>query len=122
MRPPVKIVVQTIRDVTVATIAEASIVETHQVESVKDTLFPLIDQQHRTRLILDMSKVKYLSSSAIGVLVPLRDKYNKAKGTLILVGVTPEIKKLFSITGLAKLFKFADTEAQALSSLGVTIP
>ena len=117
-----RIVIQTIHEnVTVATIEDSSMIDPVQIEEVKTVLFDLIDKQDRRKLILDMTKVQYLSSAALGVLIPLQEKYKKAKGSMVLVGVSESIMKLFTITCLDKLLQFAPTEAKALSILGVAV-
>lgn len=117
-----RIVVHTIHEnVTVATIEDSSMIDPTQIAEVKAVLFDLIDKQDRRKLILDMTKVQYLSSAALGVLIPLEEKYKKAKGSMVLVGVNESIMKLFTITCLDKLLKFAPNEAKALSILGVAV-
>ena len=117
-----RIVIQTVHEqVTVATIEDSSMIDPVHIEAVKTVLYDLIDKQNRRKLILDMTKVQYLSSAALGVLIPLQEKYKKAKGTMVLVGVSDSIMKLFTITCLDKLLNFAPTEAKALSILGVAV-
>lgn len=120
MAQKTSILIQTLQDVTVATIQDSSIIDPQHVEELRNALFPLIEKQDRRKLILDMSKVQHLSSSALGVLIPLEELYRKAKGRLILVGVTEGIMKLFRITRLDKILQFAPSEKDALKKLGVT--
>lgn len=115
-----KLVVQTIKDVTCVTFTDASVVDAQLIEAIKKELFELVDKQDRRKMVLDMSKVQYLSSSALGVLIPLNEKIVNLKGTLFLCGVNPDILKVFKITKLDKIFKFKKTEGEALSDLGVT--
>ncbi|MEE9296025.1 MAG: STAS domain-containing protein [Phycisphaerae bacterium] len=114
-----RIVIQKVLDATIATINDTSVIDPQRIEDMRKTLFDLIDKQDRRKLILDISKVKHLSSAALGVLIPLQEKYNAAKGKLVIVGVCDGIMKLFTITGLNKLLSFADDESEAMSILGV---
>jgi anti-sigma B factor antagonist len=120
MPAPSRLVIQTIKDVTCVTITDSSVVDAQLIEGIKKELFELVDKQDRRKLTLDMSKVQYLSSTALGVLIPLNEKILKLKGSLYLCGVSPEIMKVFKITKLDKIFKFKNTEGEALSDLGVT--
>ena len=122
MPPQSRLVGQTIKDVTVVTFNESSIVDPQLIESIKRELFKLVDKQNRGKLILDLSKVQYLSSTALGVLIPLHEKTQKLKGRLVLCGVNPDIRKVFKITKLEKLFTFKNTEGDALSEFGVAVP
>lgn len=120
MAQKTRILIQTINDVTVATIQDSSLIDPQHIEELRSTLFRLIEKEDRRRLILDMTKVQHLSSAALGVLIPLREAYANVKGTMVLVGVTEGIAKLFEITRLNKLLKFAATEKDALKMMGVS--
>ena len=116
-----RLLVQYIKDVTVVTFTESSIIDVQQIEQMRKDLYDMVDKQYKRRMILDMSKVKHLSSSALGVLLPLREKIKKLKGDLYLVGVTPDIRKIFKVTRLDKHFKFSDSEAAALTKMNVSL-
>ena len=120
MAQKARILIQTVHDVTVATIEDSSIIDPQHIEEMRRTLFELIEKQDRRRLILDITKVRHLSSAALGVLIPLQEAYRKAKGTMVLVGVSDGIMKLFKLTKLDKLLEFAATEKEALRSFGLT--
>ncbi|MFH0982576.1 MAG: STAS domain-containing protein [Planctomycetota bacterium] len=122
MPPPSRLVVQTIKDVTVVTFTDTSVVDAQLIEGIKRELFDLVDQQKRGKLVLDMTKVQYLSSSALGVLIPLHEKTAKLKGRLVLCSVSPDIMKVFKITKLDKIFSFKNTASDALADFGVTVP
>jgi len=72
----------------------------------------------RKKLILDCTKVQFLASAAIGVFVNLQKKVAAIKGTLIICGLRQDLMRVFEITQLTKLFKFADDEGAALTFLG----
>jgi len=113
-----RIVIQTIDDVTVATVEDSSLIEPKNIEEMKTTLLDLIERQDRRRLILDMGKVQHLSSAALSFLIPLHNTFERAKGHLILVGVHENVMKLFKLTKLDKLLNFAASEKDALKLLG----
>ncbi len=121
MPPQARLIVQTVKDVTLVTVTEPSIIDARLIEGIKGELFELVDKQNRRKLVLDMTKVQYLSSSALGLLIPVHEKTQKLKGLLVLCGVNPKIKKVFKITKLDKLFTFAETEGDALAQFGVSI-
>ncbi len=56
-------------------------------------------------LVLEMSKVNYLDSSGLGLLVDLKDRMQKRNGELILVGLGDYAQKLLNLTHLDKTFK-----------------
>lgn len=115
-----KLLINSIRDVTVVTFEEISILDTIQVDYIGDTLNDLIDNRAVRKLVLDFANVRFLSSSALGVLITAQKKISAIKGQLILCGLRDELKKVFTISRLDKLFKFAKSEEEALATFGVS--
>jgi anti-anti-sigma factor len=115
-----KLLIQTIRDVVVVNLEDTSILDAAQVEAVAQGLYPLVDARACRKLILDFTKVKFLSSSALSILINLRNKSSAIKGTVVICGLRAELKKVFEITKLTKLFTFCADESAALAVFGVT--
>jgi len=114
------LLIQTIRDVTVATIDDASIVDAPRLEAMAAGLYALVDDRACKKLIIDFAKVKAMSSSAMSILIELRKRIQAIKGSLVLCGLRPELQQLFKITGMNKLFGIYATEQDGLDSFGVT--
>ena len=115
-----QIVVQQIKDVTVATFHASRILDAAQVEALGEELYALVDRKDRRKLILDFTEVRFLSSAMLGVLLNLRNKADRVRGRIVLCGLRAELHKVFRITKIDKLFDFFDTEGQALTSFGIT--
>lgn len=114
------LLVQSIKDVTVVQFQESAILDALMIQEISEELNHLVEAQHQQKLLLDFMKVKFLSSSALGILVTLRKKVDANKGDLVICGMNPELRKVFKITNLEKLFKFADDEPSAMALLGAT--
>ena len=71
----------------------------------------------KSNIIMDFSKINYMSSSGVGVLFNL-DKVAKESGKQFLIfGLTPSVKKIIELTKLYdKLFIF-QTEDNAISKI-----
>ncbi len=115
-----KLLIHPIKDVTIVNIEEMRILDSLEVEQIGSELFSLVDDKNRKKLIVDFTKVRILSSSALGMLLTLRKKAETIKGTLVLCGLRDDLKKVFKISGLDKLFTFAENEEAALSKFGIT--
>lgn len=115
-----KLFIQSMRDVTVINFADASILDSQQVQQIGDELYALVDQQARRKIILDFEKVRFLSSSALGLLITLKKKSDQIKGRLALCNMRGELRKVFKITNLEKMFDFFESEEKALESFGIT--
>ncbi len=115
-----KILVQKTWDVTIVDFQEARLLEAAQIEAIGHELYKLVDEMDRKKLILDFTKVQYLASAAIGMLMTLHKKSTAIKGTFIICGLSRELMKVFEIMKLTKVFRFAPNEDEALAMLGYT--
>ena len=115
-----RLLIQSIRSVTIVTFQDASILDTVQVEEIGETLYDLVDSRNCKRLVLDFTAVRFLSSSALGILITLQKKAKTIKGQVVLCALKDDLRKVFQITKLEKLFTFAKTEEEALAVFGVT--
>ena len=120
MPAPPRLLIHWIRDVTVVNFNDSSILDGAQVEQIGEQLYELVDHKDRKKLILDFSNVQLLSSSALGVLITLRTKAEQIKGRVVLCGLRKDLRKVFKITRLDKLFTFCDDEEKALATFGIT--
>jgi len=55
-------------------------------------------------IIVDMGRVDYLDSSALGMLLVLRDKVGESKSAVRIKGAKPDVKKILKIANFDKLF------------------
>jgi len=68
-----------------------------------------------TLVILDLSRVSIVPSLALGSLVQIAGKCKARQQKLKLAGVQPQIRQVFTITRLDRVFQFADTVEAARS-------
>lgn len=115
-----RLLIHPLRDVTVVNFADASILDAQQVQQIGQELFDLVDQQARRKIILDFENVRFLSSSALGVLITLRRKADAIKARVVFCNLRDDLRKVFKITNLEKMFEFYESEEKALSVFGVT--
>jgi anti-sigma B factor antagonist len=66
---------------------------------------------------IDLSKVRYLNSSGIGLLVSLLTKFRNRGGELILINPSEQTKKLLIATKLYAIFSVADDDTFAAQLL-----
>lgn len=96
---------------------DASILDAHSIQRIGKELCDLLDVQNRTRLLLDFGEVRFLSSQALGILLTLKKKCDKAGAKLALARLRPELARVFKITNLDQVFKFYDNRDDALKML-----
>jgi anti-sigma B factor antagonist len=67
--------------------------------------------------IINISDLRYINSSGIGVLITILTKFRNKGGEVCLVRPSENVKKLLIITKLNAIFNIADSEDEALSLL-----
>ena len=85
-----------------------------------DDLTALLDQlgsKEVVDVVLNFSAVNYLNSSNIARLLKLRKLIITGKRRLVLCGIDTNVWGLLLVTGLDKVFEFADNVATALASV-----
>jgi len=70
-----------------------------------------------TKIVVDLSAVKWLNSSGLGVLMAAFSTVKNKGGSLILAGVTEKVKSLLMITQLLNFFQTFETTDEAIASL-----
>jgi anti-sigma B factor antagonist len=68
------------------------------------------------KLIIDLSKVNYLNSTAIGVLVSAHTSYSRKGWQIKLCGLNANINNVFVITKLTLVFDVYETRDDAVKS------
>ena len=103
---------------TVVEFLTSSLMIPLELEKIGAGLFKLIDEEGRDRVILDFSKVQYLSSQAIGNILTLNKKLTGTSAggqNLVLCGVGPQLMQLLKITRLDRILTIKNTSADAVA-------
>ncbi len=87
-------------------------IDVYTSPKVKDAIGELIDQGHYN-LVINLEKVRYIDSTGLGVLIGGLKRVREYGGTVHLVCTNPQIKKIFDITGLVKIFGIYEDEESA---------
>jgi anti-sigma B factor antagonist len=91
-------------------------IDVYTSPKVKDAVTELIDREHYN-LVINLEKVRYIDSTGLGVLIGGLKRVREHGGSDNLVCTNPQIKKIFDITGLVKIFGIFDDEQSAMKAL-----
>ena len=69
------------------------------------------------KVILDLSKVDYLSSAGLRLLLLIYREFSAKSGKLVLLGVSDDIRTVMSHTGFLNFFKLAGSMPEALQAI-----
>jgi len=67
------------------------------------------------RLVLNLSAVVYMDSAGVASLIKLLSCCRRQNVPLVLVGLNPQVRSVFEITRLIKVFNIVNTEQEALA-------
>jgi len=70
----------------------------------------------RASLVVNLLRTTYLDSTALSVLTTAQKQAREAGGNLGLVYDQPQIEKIFTITGLHRVFPIFRTETEAVNT------
>ncbi len=70
-----------------------------------------------TQCLLDISEVRYINSSGIGVLITLLTKFRNKNGELYLINPSEQVNKLLIMTKLQAIFNIEATKEAALAKI-----
>ncbi|MBM7581970.1 anti-sigma B factor antagonist [Caldicoprobacter guelmensis] len=78
-------------------------VDVYNAPQLKEELYRLLDQ-HNSSIVIDCRDLKYIDSTGLGVLIGVLKRVKDNNGSISLKNLKPYIKKIFTITGLDKIF------------------
>jgi anti-sigma B factor antagonist len=112
----------TVRQSGKATVVEfltASLMNPLELEQIGGGLFKLVDDGKHDRLVLDFTKVQYLSSQAIGIILTLNKKLTGTSAggqNLVLCGIGPQLMQLLKVTRLDRILTIKPTQKDAIGA------
>jgi len=79
-----------------------------------------LTKKSRNRIVLDMSALTYLDSSAIGVLMGCNGVVRNSGGQMRLAGLTDRVRGIFKVVGIDSVLTLDPTREDAISSLAAS--
>lgn len=100
-------------DVLVIELREDNL-DASNVREFKDGTLALIHE--RTRVVLDLTGVKFIDSSGLGALISCLRQLNGRKGDFRLCGMAKPVRALFELMRMHRVFNIHDSRADAVAS------
>jgi anti-sigma B factor antagonist len=95
---------------------DRNILDEANIQRIGEEISQIIDSQVQPKVLISFDNVDHLSSAALGTLITINNKISNKDGQLRLAEIDPQIREIFTITKLDKLFKIFDSEEDALAS------
>jgi len=94
-------------------LTDPKILDAPTIEQIYRDIVAILERTEQPKVLLDFKPVKFMSSSALGMLIRVNKKCQEFKVNLKLCNIEPDIKQVFKITGLDKLFTIYKTAEEA---------
>jgi anti-sigma B factor antagonist len=102
--------------VSVVRFVDKKIVDSASIEQLGEELNSLVLVDNRAQLLLNFEGVEFMSSAALNKLISLNNKVKGVQGRLKLCNLRAEIKEVFSITKLDRVFDIRKAEIDAIEA------
>ncbi len=90
-----------------------SLVGGEETDKLRQSVAGFVDREY-DKLVIDLSRVTYINSTGIGVLVSAQTSYSRKGWQIKLCGLNKNIDNIFVITKLTLVFDVADTRDAAI--------
>jgi anti-sigma B factor antagonist len=101
-------------NVAVVKFNDRRIIEAATIQELGEELGGLVEKDGQKAIVLNFTTVDFLSSAALNQLIKMNAKVKNAQAKMRLCGLKPEIKEVFEITKLTKVFDLKNDETEAL--------
>jgi anti-sigma B factor antagonist len=89
-------------------------VDGRSAPQAQENILPLAHED--CRLVLDMSRVDYMSSAGLRVLLAVRRQV-PASGKVVLTGLSEQLRETMAITGFLDFFTVTETVDEAIAAV-----
>ena len=69
------------------------------------------------QLAVDMTELDYISSAGLRVLLKLAKQIQRGKGKVVLFGLRPNVREVFSISAFDRIFSIHNDRAAAVAAM-----
>ncbi len=110
----------------VESLPSAHVVELNLPDLIDPLEFDSLNEQMRTALdgragqkwVIDLSRVRYMGSAMLGMMVNIRHRVRTEGGKLVLCGLSSRLREIFRACSMERLFTIAGTRPDALKLMG----
>jgi anti-anti-sigma factor len=92
-------------------------IDSKEFEHLNEAISQLFVDPGGDLWVLDLSRLSYMGSSALGLMVNIRQQIKSAGGHLVLCGLSPRLVQIFHTCCLEQLFTIVKTREEALRQL-----
>lgn len=106
--------VEQVGDATVVTFTEQTLVDDRAIRALADDLLGLVRNQRCRRLVVNLGRVRRLSTVMVGHFITLNKALRDSGGRLILCEINPQVSEVFHILRLPRVISMTASEREAV--------
>lgn len=89
----------------------------HTAQEIREEIDREIEVKGIKNLIFDLSNLKFMDSSGIGVVIGRYKLINKKGGKVAVINVNPHVDKIFHMSGMFKIINKYSSRDEAFSNM-----
>ena len=90
----------------------AGYLDAHTFEELEEAINELFGKK-KYRIIVDLSKVEYISSAGAGVFIGALSEAQEHDGNIVLMSPTSNVREVFDLLGLTQIFQVVEDQNTA---------
>lgn len=87
----------------------------HAAEYVREDIDDAMRENSASCLVLDFSKVRYMDSSGIGVVLGRYRKLSASGGEVVIASCSETVKNILNMAGIFSLMQYVNTKEEAMT-------
>ena len=103
-------------EIRVISIDAVRLIDGADLDQCYREIVDVLDKTEESFAVLHFGPVTFMSSAALGMLIRVTKKCKEYKIALKLCNIAPDIRQVFKITGLEKVFDIHEDVAQAVKA------
>ena len=103
---------------TVVALSVPHVLDSTELDQLNVRLLGIIAEKPHGRWVLDLSRLAYAGSAALGLMVNVRQRVLDAGGRLVLCGLSPRLVQVFRTCCMERLFTIRGNQNDALRAVG----
>lgn len=89
----------------------------HTADEFRQRVDNTLEANGVRHILFNLDAVKFIDSSGLGVILGRYKKISAAGGKVLVAHIQPQVLQIFELSGLLKIIKLYNSEAEALEEL-----
>ncbi len=89
-------------------------IDSSEFDRLNESVLDVMGKEPGAGWVLDLSRVAYMGSAVLGLMVNIRQVVMTAQGTIVLCGMNDRLMRIFETCCMERLFKIVPARAEAI--------